>query len=164
MKKKNPEILTPEWSHKVAAAEIGDASMTMKMRASAEECRDVARRLKVSAIEDLRAEGTLRREPGGQVIAVSGRFAATVTQPCIITGDPVQAEVSEPFEGWYGEEGDVVSLTQARRAREGNRIRQSRHRNKECGPVHRPAADARPQATNRPASAQAHPRGGHHPA
>ena len=64
--------------------------------ASEAECAALARRFGVSHIGGLHAEATL--EPGDGGVEVRGTLAATIEQPCAVTGDPLRYDVREAFE------------------------------------------------------------------
>ncbi len=113
--KNSSASVTPEWSHKVEIGTIGAAPYHLEIRASAEQCRDVARRLKVAGLDDLQAELTLQRQPGSHIIHVAGLVGALVTQNCVITAEPLNNRVEEDIEAWYSDEENIVSLARARR-------------------------------------------------
>ena len=56
----------------------------------------MARRFDLIAIEALGAELKVARDPVGGVV-VSGRLSATVSQRCVVTLEPVVAELDESF-------------------------------------------------------------------
>lgn len=114
-------MITPEWSHKIEAERIGADHFVVTIKATEQESRDVARRLKVEKIEDLSARFVLSREKGGFLIAVQGQASATVTQSCVITQEPLINEVIEDIEAFYTDKQDnsTVSFAKARHERLG---------------------------------------------
>jgi uncharacterized metal-binding protein YceD (DUF177 family) len=73
---------------------IGDDARTVEIDADAQERAALAKRFDLIGIERLTGKFTIRRDAAG--IVAEGRVAATVTQACSITGDPLPATVDEP--------------------------------------------------------------------
>jgi len=73
---------------------IGDDARTVEIDADAQERAALAKRFELIGIERLTGKFTIRRDAAG--IVAEGRVAATVTQACSITGDPLPATVDEP--------------------------------------------------------------------
>ena len=113
------ETVTPEWSHKIEAEDIGKTPVRTTISASPQERKDLARRLRVDSIDFLEAELTLQRQPRNMFLHVEGRLRAKVTQPCVVTLEPVQQDVEGAVEGWFGDPASAVSLTRARHEKEG---------------------------------------------
>ena len=121
-----------EFSRAVTLEEIGREGLHKDLKASAEECMALAPRLGLLAIGSVSAKLDIRKSKDGSVVTVTGRLAAKVTQECIVTLEPVEAEVSaelserfvrqeeiEPEavvevedEEWYDEiiEGDSIDI------------------------------------------------------
>ena len=121
-----------EFSRAVTLEEIGREGLHKDLEASAEECMALAPRLGLLAIGSVSAKLDIRKSKDGSVVTVTGRLAAKVTQECIVTLEPVEAEVSaelserfvrqeeiEPEavvevedEEWYDEiiEGDSIDI------------------------------------------------------
>jgi hypothetical protein len=118
MTRKTSVPLDSEWPHRIDIDSLGPKPFSTEFAASARQCKDVARRLKASAVEDLRATVTITRRPGSHIIQVEGAVEATVTQACAVSGEPLVTEIAESFEAWYSDEAQVVSLDRARRERE----------------------------------------------
>jgi uncharacterized metal-binding protein YceD (DUF177 family) len=92
-----PESHTPEFSRLVSAAAMSGPHMVREIEASAAECQALAERLRLAAIERLKATVRLRRMEGGRLVRVHGRLVADVIQSCVVTLEPVPAHVEEPF-------------------------------------------------------------------
>jgi uncharacterized metal-binding protein YceD (DUF177 family) len=73
---------------------IGDDARTVEIDADGEERAALAKRFELIGVERLTGKFTIRRDAAG--IVAEGRVAATVTQACSITGDPLPATVDEP--------------------------------------------------------------------
>ena len=105
-------MTTPEFSRPERLDAIGAGDRSVSIEANADERRQLAGRFGLIAIDRLTGEFTLRREAAG--IRVRGRVAATLTQPCSVTGDPLPATVDEPVDLMFvaeGEQGDEVELS-----------------------------------------------------
>ena len=83
-----------EFSRAVTLEEIGREGLHKDLEASAEECMALAPRLGLLAIGSVSAKLDIRKSKDGSVVTVTGRLAAKVTQECIVTLEPVEAEVS----------------------------------------------------------------------
>ena len=83
-----------EFSRAVTLEEIGREGLHKDLEASAEECMALAPRLGLLAISSVSAKLDIRKSKDGSVVTVTGRLAAKVTQECIVTLEPVEAEVS----------------------------------------------------------------------
>ena len=86
----------PEFSRPVRVDTLGAEPRKMTVTAEEDERIALARRFALPAIRALAAEASLMRN-GDEVIA-KGRIRAAVTQSCVASGEPVEAEIDEPFE------------------------------------------------------------------
>lgn len=119
MKKKTQQgTITPEWPHKVEAKRIGKEPVSVKLTATEQQCKDMARRGGVSSIESLAADMTLQRASANNLIHVKGQINAIVTQSCAVTLKPVQSKITDDFEAWFTDHEQVVSLAGVRRERD----------------------------------------------
>lgn len=119
-KKKKPavELKEPEWSVLVDAQTVTSSPQKTRISASEEERKALCQRLDLAAISSLSADITLHREKGN-IIHVNGLMKALVTQPCVMTMNPVQTQIEETFEGWYADQDRIVMLAKARHERLG---------------------------------------------
>ncbi|WP_066782093.1 YceD family protein [Sphingomonas sp. CCH5-D11] len=85
--------MTPEFSRPVRIDTIGEGDRSETIEANEAERAALAQRFGLVAIERLTGTFVLRREASG--IAVTGQVAATATQACSITGEPLPAKVDE---------------------------------------------------------------------
>lgn len=112
-------MILPEWSHRVAVDTISDQPLKLHIEANEQQRRDLCRRFRVTDLRDLVADIVINRQ-SGNIYHVSGTLSAKVTQPCVVTLEPLTEDISESFEAWFTEEHEqVVSLSKARREREG---------------------------------------------
>ncbi len=109
--------LNAEWSHNIDVTTLPEGGMRKTISASTQECRDLARRIGVKAIEDLNAEFAIGLAPGGHTVTVSGTVRARVIQPCVVTSSSTEQLIDEPFEGWFTDRDAAISLIRARHDR-----------------------------------------------
>ncbi len=85
--------MTPEFSHPVRIDTIGDRPRRIEIDATEEERAGLAKRFGLLGIARLAAGFTLHRDAAG--IVAEGRVEAAVDQACVVTGEPVPAEIDE---------------------------------------------------------------------
>jgi uncharacterized metal-binding protein YceD (DUF177 family) len=86
---------TPEFSRPLRIDSLGPGARDLQIEASEEERAALARRFGLVAIDRLTANIALTRN--GDRITVSGTMSAKVTQSCVASSEPVEAEVDAPF-------------------------------------------------------------------
>ncbi len=118
-KRKSPEGGFGGWSFLIDQDEIGASQpYHRKLAATESECKAIAERLNIPAIQSLSADVTLNRVPGNRaVVHVEGMLKAGITQNCVVTGAPVKSHVEEEFEAWYADPSSFASLAKARHER-----------------------------------------------
>ena len=84
-----------EFSRPVRVDMLDGEPRSMTIEAEPEERAALARRFGLVAIESLSAEAALSR--AGDTMIADGRVRASVTQSCVATGVPLEAELDEPF-------------------------------------------------------------------
>ena len=87
--------MTPEFSRPFRIDTLGGSPRQVSIGADAAEREALARRFGLVAIGSLVAEAGLTRT--GDAVVAEGTAAAAVTQSCIATGEPVEAQVEEEF-------------------------------------------------------------------
>lgn len=87
--------MTPELARPIRFDTLGEAPRDIAITADEAERAALARRFGLIALDRLTAEVRLHRE--GRAVFAEGRLAAAVIQPCVATGEPVPAEIDEPF-------------------------------------------------------------------
>lgn len=83
------------FAHHLRLDQIRDGER-IDLSANDTERSAVCARLGLEAVDRLDAHATLSRS--GEVIRAQGRLAASLTQACVITRDPVAAHIDEPFD------------------------------------------------------------------
>lgn len=86
--------MTDGFAHRLPLDRIRDGER-IDIAADAADLRAIAARLDLVSLARLEAHATLSRD--GAAIRAEGRVAAVLQQSCVITGDPVQAHIDEPF-------------------------------------------------------------------
>lgn len=88
---------TPLFSRPLPVDSVGDSGQRLKFRASEAECAALADQDGLDALRDLVVEAEVLRR-GREGLLVRGRVTALVTQACVVTLEPFEAKVDEPFE------------------------------------------------------------------
>lgn len=94
---------TPELSRILVCERLGASPQSVDIEARPDERIALAERLEILALDRLEATLTAVREPG-RMIRVHGRLRASATQSCVVTLEPVHAEIDEPVEMVYTED------------------------------------------------------------
>lgn len=108
-----------EWPHKIETDRIGAAPLRISIQADEEVCRDVARRLRVVGLSDLKADFVIKKASGTLLIEVKGKVCADVSQSCVVTLAPVQSHVCEEFTAYYSDNDRAISFARAKHERQG---------------------------------------------
>lgn len=87
----------PEFSRPLPLASLGRGAEPFDLVATPAERAALARRFRLPAVHRLSARGTVGKERGGRLIVVEGVLEGAVTQTCVVTLEPVENTVSEPF-------------------------------------------------------------------
>jgi uncharacterized metal-binding protein YceD (DUF177 family) len=87
--------MTPEFSRTVRIDTLGAAPKPLAIGADETERVALAERFGLAAIDSLAADLTLTRS--GETVTAKGTLRAGVTQSCVVTEEPVPAELDEPF-------------------------------------------------------------------
>jgi uncharacterized metal-binding protein YceD (DUF177 family) len=98
-----------EFSRAVMLEEIGREGLHRDIEASAIECEALASRLGLLAISSVSAKLDIRKSKDGTVVTVIGQLAAKVTQECIVTLEPVEAEVSAEVSERFVRQDEIES-------------------------------------------------------
>jgi uncharacterized metal-binding protein YceD (DUF177 family) len=80
----------------IPLAQIGPAGTERDIAATPQECEAIAARLRLPAVASLSCRFRLSAIGAGVVVA-AGSLAARVTQECIVTAEPFEAEIREAF-------------------------------------------------------------------
>ena len=97
----------PEFTRPVPLGRLGSQPFHQRIEATAEERERLARRFDLVALDNLTATVTLRRQDG-EFVLLEAQFEAALAQECVVTLDPVPAEVSGSFSLLYGPAGEAA--------------------------------------------------------
>ncbi len=97
----NPEP-QPEFSRLIPVDRLGANEITKEISAEPGECAALARRFGLLALDRLSATLRLERTNAGNIVRVTGRLVAEVTQACVATLKPVNGHHDVAFTVRYG--------------------------------------------------------------
>ena len=107
----------PELSIPVELEELADGPRKYEFSADPEECVALTERFGLLALNSLSARTTLEWVEPNTVLRMTGRFLASVTQKCVITLNPFDAEIEEEisllFARNVSEAADIVASNEA---------------------------------------------------
>lgn len=84
-----------ETAHRLQLDRIRDGDR-IDFNANAEELSEIAERLRLISLDRLDAHAVVTRE--GAKVTATGRLKASLSQACVVTGDPVAQHVDEAFD------------------------------------------------------------------
>lgn len=87
--------MKPEFSRLLPLDTLGAAPREVAIEADEAECAALAARFGLIAVHALSARAALGRD--GDKVSARGVVRAVVTQRCVASGEPVEAEVEAPF-------------------------------------------------------------------
>lgn len=106
-------MTTAEFARPERIDTIGEGARTIIVSADATERAALAVRFGLAEIALLRGEFSVRRDAGD--IVAHGRIVAQVTQRCVVTAEPIAAQIDEPvalrFVTEAADAGDEIELT-----------------------------------------------------
>lgn len=114
MAKKKETMPVNEWSHFVRVEELGERDVALTIAPDAAQKNDLARRLDVDAVDDLRADLRISPSKGG-LIHVGGTLHATVAQTCVVTLEPMKNVIEEQIDGWFSDQTHMVSFAKVKK-------------------------------------------------
>ena len=99
---------TPEFSRLVPLVGLGPEPFRREIEATPDECRRLAQRFGLIALDRLVAAVTVNRMSSGW-IRLEAAFEAEFAQTCVVTLDPVPGAIAQTFSLLYGPSEDVPS-------------------------------------------------------
>lgn len=93
----------PEFHRPIPVGHIPTTGFQTKIDATEGERTALARRFSLVALKRFSAAVTIRPIRGGQMFRVEGHLDADVVQTCVVTLEPVEARISEPFGAAFAE-------------------------------------------------------------
>jgi hypothetical protein len=92
----------PEWSRPVDVSRMGRLEHRLEIKANDEERAALARRFDLVSLDALAAELVLKKRGDG-VVEMTGRWHARLAQRCVVTLDPIPAELGDEVRLFFGE-------------------------------------------------------------
>ena len=108
-----PTTPPPEFSRPVEWQAAGKARIALSIAAGPEERAALAKRFGLVGLDSLSADLVIHVAGEGQRLRLTGRLRATLAQQCVVTLEPVPAQVDEEFSVVYAaadEGGDEFVL------------------------------------------------------
>ncbi|MCU0894642.1 MAG: DUF177 domain-containing protein [Rhodospirillales bacterium] len=99
-----PPVIPPEFSRRVRIDDLPPAGRAITAEASESERRALAHRLGLAGLARLHLEGEVSAIRGGTVVRLEARFAADVTQTCVVTLVPLDRHIEADFVRLYAAE------------------------------------------------------------
>lgn len=104
--------MTPEFSRRVRAIEVGGVGWPRRLEANPAERAALAGRFDLLALDALTADLVVVRDAAG--IRVGGRIAAAGSQACVVSAEPVAFALDEPVDLRFSDAavpaGDEIEL------------------------------------------------------
>jgi uncharacterized metal-binding protein YceD (DUF177 family) len=100
----------PEFSRVLQVNGNVPPQQDFRIEATASERAVLAKRFALLAVDALTAEGSLETMDGGQRAILRAHLTAKVTQACVVTLEPVAAEIDETFTLEYDADADPAAL------------------------------------------------------
>ncbi len=98
----------PPFSYPVNVGRVSVNPVTVNLEADERELEGLAKLWQVLAVRSLKAELQINRwKKDG--LRVKGRVRAQITQACVVTLDPVDSTIDEPFEQIFVPEGSKLA-------------------------------------------------------
>jgi uncharacterized metal-binding protein YceD (DUF177 family) len=118
MKRSKGELPTPEWSHNIEADKAGIEIVDIEFSPPLESIAPLCKRLNIDSLESCLARIKFKRQQGNLVVYVQGEIEAAISQRCVKTLAPVVSKIQEPFEAWFSDPAQAVSLNKVRQMRD----------------------------------------------
>jgi hypothetical protein len=100
------DAYAPPFSRTVVVDSVGEGGLHVNFVATAAECAETARLDDLVALRDFTVEAQLIRR-GREGLNAKGRVRAVVTQTCVVTLEPFESQVDEPFEIAFAPEAEA---------------------------------------------------------
>ena len=114
MAEANKTILETEWSYLFNVDDMDGKHHALSISPDEEARKRLAQRLNIVAIEDLKADITIKHGAGAAAYHVVGKISADITQECVVTLEPIHNHLDDEFEGWFADPEAAISIAKAR--------------------------------------------------
>ena len=98
----------PEFSRRISLKSIGEIEYSIVIKATSDECYQLAKRLDLKDIYSLTADISLTPSNGGKTIILKGIFKANITQTCVATLDSISKNIEGKFNLLYESNSKVL--------------------------------------------------------
>jgi uncharacterized metal-binding protein YceD (DUF177 family) len=105
----SPGLPQPEFSRRIPVHRGVEPVQNFRIEANDRERAALAKRFDLVAIDAFTAEGTVTTLGHGRRAVLKGRIAARVVQRCVVTLDPVAADVAEEFSLEYADDATTAA-------------------------------------------------------
>jgi uncharacterized metal-binding protein YceD (DUF177 family) len=112
MKAHSVTLPEPEWSFLIDVDDVRAGEKSWVISPNAQQRTDLAARLEVVSIEDIKADVTVEQD-GPHLFYVQGSFTAKITQECVITLEPIVCVIEDQFEAWFSEQEKLAHFKKA---------------------------------------------------
>lgn len=103
----------PEFSRRADVSRMGRLEHRMEIKANAEERAALAKRFDLVELAELSAQLVLKKRgdgsPGAGAVEMTGRWHARLAQRCVVTLEPVWAELGDDVRLFFGESPAAVA-------------------------------------------------------
>ncbi|MBI1328167.1 MAG: hypothetical protein GC136_11085 [Alphaproteobacteria bacterium] len=105
--------MSKEWSVPYRVDDLKDDAY-ISIEANADICAALKERYEVNAVNNLKADIRIQREIGGNNVFVTGTLVGSVTQPCVVSLEPVTTEIHDEFEAYFADKSQVLPFKAAK--------------------------------------------------
>lgn len=106
-------VPAPEFSRRVDVSHMGRLEHRMDIKANPEERAALAKRFDLVELAELSARLVLKKrgdgKPGAGAVEMTGRWHARLAQRCVVTLEPVWAELDDDVRLFFGESPDAAA-------------------------------------------------------
>lgn len=104
--------IRPEFSRLLPVDRNSPPEHSFTIAATEAERKALAKRLGLVSLDALQAQGTLESFDDGRRARLTAHFTAQVTQSCVVTLEPVSAQLDETFTLDYDADADPAGLSE----------------------------------------------------
>ena len=120
MKQKLQDLMPLEFSYPIFIADLKGNTQKFTLNPNAVECKAIAKRIDVEAIETLKCEGTAEIVDE-YILYIHGKFKVKVHQLCVVSLEKIENIVEDEFEGWFADKARIASFKKAQQELEAKK-------------------------------------------
>lgn len=114
MAKRRVTLPDPEWSHPFEIAQLDGGPYELTISPTAQQAKDIARRLNVDIVDNFSAQITLEQLTGSHLIQVQGHLKADIAQKCVVTLQPINTHIRDEFDSFYADPKAVIPFAKGK--------------------------------------------------